>query len=45
MSWFLSLVMLPFNNEEDFAPFCVRFFAFPLIVLTLNAAVVLGCNA
>jgi hypothetical protein len=42
--------MLPFDNEEDFAPLCVCFFAFPsllfsLIVLTLNVAVVLGCNA
>jgi hypothetical protein len=50
MSWFLSLVMLLFYNEEDFAPFCVRFFAFssllfPLIKLTLNVAVILGCNA
>jgi hypothetical protein len=50
MSWFLSLVMLPFYNEEDIAPFYVRFFAFPsllfpLIVLTLNVAVVLGCNS
>jgi hypothetical protein len=40
----------PAHNEEDVTPFCVCFFAFPsllfpLIVLTLNVAVVLGCNA
>jgi hypothetical protein len=29
---FLSLVILPhLHNEEDFAPFCVHSFAFPLI--------------
>jgi hypothetical protein len=47
---FKFLVMLPFYNKVNVSPFCVHFFAFPsllfsLIVLTLNVAVVLGCNA